>query len=223
MPSVNYITAASPEKPFLGMSIHLDKSLIRQLAMEAPPSVFAEGHNDKGVSVAEVEENVLNAFLRLVELLEKPDHREVLAPMILREIHFYLLIGKQGGFLRQLNTPGSLSSQIARAIAWLRENFKDPLKVDELARRVNMSTATLHRHFKRVTTLSPLQFQKRLRLQEAQRLMLAENMDANSASLAVGYESPHHFNREYKRLFGLPPFKDVSSKKTRPCKRQRSI
>lgn len=214
MPSANYITDASPEKPFLGMSIYLDRSLIRQLAMEAPPSVFAEGQNDKGVSVADVEEDVLNAFLRLAELLEKPDHRGVLAPMILREIHFCLLISKQGGFLRQLNTPDSHGSQIAMAVAWLRENYKEPLQVDELARRVNMSTATLHRHFKRVTTLSPLQFQKRLRLHEAQRLMLTESNDANSASLAVGYESPHQFNREYKRLFGLPPFKDVSSKRS---------
>jgi AraC-type DNA-binding domain-containing proteins len=214
MPSANYITDASPEKPFLGMSIYLDRGLIRQLAMEAPSSVFAEGQNDKGVSIADVEEDVLNAFLRLAELLEKPDHRGVLAPMILREIHFCLLIGKQGGFLRQLNTPDSHGSQIARAVAWLRENYKEPLQVDELARRVNMSTATLHRHFKRVTTLSPLQFQKRLRLYEAQRLMLTESNDANSASLAVGYESPHQFNREYKRLFGLPPFKDVSSKRS---------
>lgn len=213
MPSANYITSASPEKPFLGMSISLDRSLIRQLAMEAPPSVFTDGHKAKGVSVAEVEEDVLNAFLRLADLLGKPDHREVLAPMILREIHFCLLISKQGGFLRQLNTPDSHSSQIASAVAWLRGNFMEPLQVDELARRVHMSTATLHRHFKRVTTLSPLQFQKRLRLHEAQRLMLAESKDANSASLAVGYGSPHQFNREYKRLFGLPPFKDVSGKK----------
>lgn len=213
MPSANYITSATKEKPFLGMSILLDRSLIRQLAMEAPASVFASGHDGKGISVAEAEADILNAFLRLAELLEKPDRMTVLAPMVIREIHYCLLIGQQGGFLRQLNTLDSHSSQIAVVVSWLRENFKEALSVDALAERANMSTSTLHRHFKRVTTLSPLQFQKRLRLHEAQRLMLSESMDANSASLTVGYERAHQFNREYKRLFGQPPFRDVSMKR----------
>ena len=213
MPSANYITVASAEHPFLAMSVFLDRGIIRQLAMEAPPSAMSGGYNEKGVSVAEVEEEVLNAFLRLAELFDKPDRMNVLAPMVIREIHYCLLIGRQGGFLRQLDAPDSHNSQIATAVSWLRDNYKEPLRVDELAERVNMSTATLHRHFKRVTTLSPLQFQKRLRLHEAQRLMMTEGADANSASLAVGYESPHQFNREYKRLFGLPPFKDVAMRK----------
>ncbi len=211
MPSANYITSASMEKPFLAMSIYLDRSLIRELALEAPRAVLTSGSNEKGVSVAEAEEDVLDAFLRLADLLEKPDRMTVLAPMVIREIHYCLLIGRQGGFLRQLNAPDSHSGQIATAVSWLRENFKEPLQVDALARMVTMSSATLHRHFKRVTTLSPLQFQKRLRLHEAQRLMLAEGMDANGASLAVGYESPHQFNREYKRLFGQPPGRDVNA------------
>ena len=115
----------------------------------------------------------------------------------------------QGEFLRRLNTLGTQSNQISQAITWLRDNYREPLQVDKLAQKVNMATSTFHRHFKEVTTLSPLQFHKRLRLYEAKRLMLTESKDASSASLAVGYESPTQFNREYKRLFGEPPHRDV--------------
>jgi len=146
----------------------------------------------------------------LVELLEKPEQIPVLAPLIIREIHYRLLIGAQGERLRMINMLGTQSNQIARTITWLRDNYKEPLQVDELARKVNMATSTFHRHFRLVTTLSPLQFQKRLRLYEAQRLMLVENEDAAIAALAVGYESPTQFNREYKRQFGEPPHRHVS-------------
>ncbi|MFZ2448479.1 MAG: AraC family transcriptional regulator [Syntrophobacteraceae bacterium] len=210
MPSVNYITVASPEKPFLGISLNLDKYLTTQLAAEIPPSSRSGNGPCKGMAVADVDPDVLDAFLRLAELLEKPEQIPVLAPMIIREIHFRLLIGPQGEHLRMVNTLGTQSNQIARTITWLRGNYKEPLQVDELARKVNMATSTFHRHFREVTTLSPLQFQKRLRLYEAQRLMLAENEDASIAALAVGYESPTQFNREYKRLFGEPPHRHVS-------------
>ena len=163
----------------------------------------------KGLSVADVDPDILHAFLRLVELLEKPEQIPILGPLIVREIHYRLLIGPQGEFLRRLNTLGTQSNQIAQAITWLRDNYREPLQVDKLAQKVNMATSTFHRHFKEVTTLSPLQFHKRLRLYEAKRLMLTESKDASSASLAVGYESPTQFNREYKRLFGEPPHRDV--------------
>ena len=134
----------------------------------------------------------------------------VLSPMIVMEIHYRVLMGPQGGCLRMLSTAGSQSNQIAESISWLRQNFVAPFHVNELAARMNMATTTFHRHFKQITSMSPLQFQKRLRLYEAQRLMLAEDKDATSASLAVGYESPTQFNREYKRLFGEPPHRDIS-------------
>ncbi len=210
MPSVNYVTAASPEQPFLAVSLDLDRYLTTQLAAEIPPSSRLGNCSYKGMAVADVDPDVLDAFLRLAELLEKPEQIPVLAPMIIREIHYRLLIGPQGERLRVVNTLGTQSNQIAKTITWLRDNFKEPLQVDDLARKVNMATSTFHRHFREVTTLSPLQFQKRLRLYEAQRLMLAENEDAVIAALAVGYESPTQFNREYKRLFGEPPHRHVS-------------
>jgi len=213
MPSVNYVTVASQEQPFLGLSLILDKYLISQLAAEIPPSSRLGNNSYKGMAVADVDPDVLDAFLRLAELLEKPEQISVLAPMIIREIHYRLLIGPQGERLRMVNTLGTQSNQIAKTITWLRDNYKEPLQVDELARNVNMATSTFHRHFREVTTLSPLQFQKRLRLYEAQRLMLAENEDAAVAALVVGYESPTQFNREYKRLFGEPPHRHVSQLK----------
>ncbi len=209
MPSSSSIIAASPERPFLAVSLCLDKVLITRLAAETPLPPDRGPDAPKGISIAEVDPDVLDAFLRLVELLEKPTQIPVLAPMIIREIHYRLLIGPQGGHLRRLNTLGTQSNQIAQAITWLRENYKEQFQVDELARKVHMATSTFHRHFKEVTTLSPLQFHKRLRLFEAQRLMLAESENATSAGLAVGYESPTQFNREYKRLFGEPPHRDA--------------
>jgi AraC-like DNA-binding protein len=210
VPSVNYITAASPEQPFLAVSLNLDKYLTTQLAAEIPPSSRPGNGSYKGMAVAAVDPDVLDAFLRLAELLEKPEQIPVLAPMIIREIHYRLLIGPQGERLRMVNTLGTQSNQIAKTITWLRDNYKEPLQVDELAGKVNMATSTFHRHFREVTTLSPLQFQKRLRLYEAQRLMLVENEDAAIVALAVGYEGPTQFNREYKRLFGEPPHRHVS-------------
>lgn len=210
IPSSNHIIDASPEKPFLTVTLDLDKYLIAQLAAEIPLSSRVGNGAYKGIAVVKVDPEVHDAFLRLVELLEKPERIPVLAPMIIREIHYHLLIGPQGACLRMINTLGTQSNQIAKSITWLRENYKEPLHVDELARKVNMATSTFHHHFRQVTTLSPLQFQKRLRLYEAQRLMLVENEDATIAALAVGYESPTQFNREYKRMFGEPPHRHVS-------------
>jgi AraC-like DNA-binding protein len=209
MPSTFYVTGASPERPFLSISLDLDKYLISQLAAEIPGlSSLGNGCN-KGISVADVDPRVMDAFLRLVELLENPEQIPVLAPLISREIHYRLLVGPQGDHLRRLNTFGTQSNQIAQAITWLRGNYKEPLHIEKLAQKVNMAASTFHRHFKELTTISPLQFHKRLRLYEAQRLMLVENENAASASLAVGYESPTQFNREYKKLFGEPPHRDI--------------
>lgn len=210
IPSANHVLDASAEKPFLAVTLDLDKYLITQLAAEIPPSSRPENGSYKGMAVAEVDPDVLDAFLRMAELLDKPEQIPVLAPMLIREIHYRLLIGPQGERLRMINTLGTQSNQIANSITWLRENYKEPLQVDELARKVNMATSTFHRHFRQVTTLSPLQFQKRMRLFEAQRRMLVEHEDASIAGLSVGYESATQFNREYKRMFGEPPHRHVS-------------
>lgn len=212
MPSIYRLTDASPEKPFLAVSLELDRYLTTQLAAEVPPSLrfFGSDRSYRGVVVAEVEHGVLDAFSRLVDLLENPEQIPVLAPIIKRELHYRLLLGPHGACLREISTLGTQSNQIAQAITWLRANYREPLLVEALAKKVNMAPSTFHRHFRQMTTLSPIQFQKRLRLYEAQRLMLADDRDANSAALDVGYESVSQFNREYKRLFGEPPFRDIS-------------
>jgi AraC-like DNA-binding protein len=209
MPNASFITEASPKKPFLAVSLAIDSQLVTKLSSEIPPSKKSDC-SLSSISIAETEPELLEAYLRLARLLERPEQIPILAPLIIEEIHYRLLIGPQGRQLGMVNSLGSQSNQVAQAIAWLKQNFTKPLQVDKLAQRVNMATSTFHRHFRNVTTLSPLQYQKFLRLYEAQRLMIAENADALKASLAVGYESPTQFNREYKRLFGEPPHRHIS-------------
>lgn len=182
--------------------------------MEMPPASEKQSGRGGGLSIGELDADLLQCFLRLVELLDKPEQIRIRAPMVIREIHYLLLAGPQGESLRQLNTLGTQSNMIAQAISWLKDNYKEPLHVDELARRANMSSSTFHRHFKEITGLSPLQFHKQLRLHEAQRLMVLENRKASSVSLLVGYESDTQFNREYKRLFGEPPYRDKLQRQT---------
>lgn len=213
MPSMYYIVNPRPDKPFLALSLDIDPYLLAQLAASMSPSAQADNRQCHGAATAEASRDLLDAFLRLVELLDRPERLSVLAPMLIRELHYLLLIGPQGESLRQIHTLGTRSNQIAQAIAWLKDNYRHTLQVDELARRVHMATSTFHRHFKEVTGLSPLQYHKRLRLYEAQRLMLTENHSASSACLAVGYESGTQFNREYKRLFGEPPHRDTSQRR----------
>ena len=214
MPGVFHITDASPQAPFLSLSVKLDRRIITQLITEAPSIVTVQEGEVTPIVVDEVGKDLLQAFSRLVELLDTPSRIPVLAPMILREIHYYLLCGSQGKCLRLFNTNGTQANQIAQAISWLRENYTSPLRMEELARYANMAPSTFNRHFKEVTSLSPLQFQKRLRLYEAERLMLLEGKDAGTAALMVGYESGSQFNREYKRQFGAPPRKDVAKKRS---------
>ncbi|SHN71618.1 AraC family transcriptional regulator [Desulfovibrio litoralis] len=211
MPSLYRLTEASPEKPFLAISLGLDRYLIAQLIAEMQPSstFYSVKKSFKGVVVAKVELEILDAFSRLIDLIDYPDQIPVIAPLIKRELHYRLLLGFHGEWLREINTLGTQSNQIAKAISWLRKNYREPLLVENLAEQVNMAPSTFHRHFRQVTTLSPIQFQKRLRLYEAQRLMLTSSLDASSAAMTVGYESISQFNREYKRLFGEPPFRNI--------------
>lgn len=214
MPGVFHITDASPQALFLSLSVKLDRRIITQLITEVPSIVTAQEGEVTPIVVDEAGKDLLQVFSRLVELLDTPSRIPVLAPMIIREIHYYLLCGSQGKCLRLFNTNGTQANQIAQAISWLRENYTSPLRMEELARYVNMAPSTFNRHFKEVTSLSPLQFQKRLRLYEAERLMLLEGKDAGTAALMVGYESGSQFNREYKRQFGAPPRKDIAKKRS---------
>jgi AraC-like DNA-binding protein len=226
MPGVSHITEASAEYPFLSISVTLDKYIITQLLAEIPTGIQApqpagqrcadkRTSSPSAVVVSEAADEIQDAFLRLVKLLDNPAHIPILAPMIIREIHFRLLAGPLGDCLRMANTIGSQANRIARSVSWLREHYMESLQVEELAQMVNMAPATFHRHFQQVTALSPVQFQKCLRLYEAERLMLLEGKNAGAAALEVGYESGSQFNREYKRLFGSPPHQDVNKKRVK--------
>jgi transcriptional regulator GlxA family with amidase domain len=182
------------------------------LAEIQPPKVNSgsnpEDFTHRGMAVTDVDPYVLDAFLRLAELINDKERQKALAPLIIREIHYRLLTGPLGNQLRLINTIGSRSNQIAQAIAWLKSNYNKPIHINELAKIANMAPSTFNRYFRHLTNLSPLQYQKRLRLYEAQRLMLMENQNVSNAAILVGYESPTQFNREYKRMFGIPPLEN---------------
>ena len=167
--------------------------------------------SSRGMAAGILTVQLVTAMQRLIDLLDEQANIPILAPVIQREIVYRLLVGEQGMRLRQMAWVGSQSNQIAQAIHWLKENFSQPLKVDELARKNNMSKSTFHHHFRQLTDMSPLQYQKRLRLNEARRLMLLESMDVTRAAFEVGYESATQFTREYSRLFGAPPMRDVKN------------
>lgn len=213
MPISSCVLEASEDAPYLSMSLNLDKGLIAALAAKVPPTAEYSTHFSAGAVVQNVGPELLDAFLRLLELADKEEQSPILSDLVYQEIHYRLLISPFGKQLRTLNTLGSQSNQIAKAIAWLQENYNKPLHVEKLAAHLNMAPSTFHKHFKEITTISPLQFQKQLRLTEAQRLMLSANYDVTQAAFAVGYESSTQFNREYKRLFGESPRKDVMKMK----------
>lgn len=211
IPTVGSIIEASTEKPFMTLILDLDNYVISRLLSEGVCA--CSGSARRGMGIADADEALLDAFYRLVSLLDQPDRQKVMAPMIVKEIHYLLLTSPLGDILRSVNTKGSQNNQIANAIAWLKENYRRPFKIDELAQKFNMAESSFYRHFSKVTSLSPLQYQKQLRLYEAQRLMLSENFDAANAAYAVGYESASQFNREYKRMFGAPPKTNVNQMK----------
>lgn len=211
LPAIGEIIEASREKPFLALMMKLDQRVMTELMVEGrlrPPRPEPTG---RGMAVGQATLPLLQAFQRLIDLLDEPDDIPVLAPLIQREILYRLLVSDQGARLWQIASVGSQSHRIARAIDWLKANAAEPLRVDELAASVQMSTSTFHHHFRTLTAMSPLQFQKWLRLNEARRLMLTEHLDASTAAFRVGYESPSQFGREYHRLFGAPPLRDIIS------------
>jgi AraC-like DNA-binding protein len=212
LPVAARVVEASPGRPYLAVRLSLDLAVVGELLADdvvAPPL----GPPSRGITVTPVEPPLLDAVTRLVALLDSPPDVGPLAPLVLREITYRLLAGSQGTRLRQIAAAGAPAQRIASAIRWLKDHFADPLRVESLAKRVRMSPSAFHLHFKGVTALSPLQYQKRLRLQEARRLMLGEGLDAAGAAFRVGYESPSQFSREYRRLFGAPPRRDVAAVK----------
>ncbi|MFO0928755.1 MAG: AraC family transcriptional regulator [Gemmataceae bacterium] len=210
LPVTARVVEASPERPCLLVRIALHSAAVGELLADGTVAL-PSGPAGRGLAVTPVDLPLLDAVARLVALLDAPQDIGTLAPLVLREITYRLLTGPQGARLRQIASAGAPAQRIARAIRWLRDHFADPLQVEALARQVGMSPSAFHLHFKGVTAMSPLQYQKRLRLQEARRLMLGAGLDAAEAAFRVGYESPSQFSREYRRLFGAPPRRDVAA------------
>lgn len=211
IPTTVQVVKASRQKPCLGLVMKLDLREISQLVVDGNLPQPRVEPSSRGMALGEVTLPILDAFKRLIDLLDEPKDIPILAPVVKREIFYRILVGNQGTRLRQMASAGSPSHQIARAIDWLKDNYTEPLHVENLASYVHMSKSTFHHHFRKMTAMSPLQYQKWLRLNEARRLMLTESLDAGMAAFQVGYESPSQFSREYSRLFGDSPLRDVTN------------
>jgi AraC-like DNA-binding protein len=211
LPVVFQVEEASKERPYFGCRLNLDPSLVASVMMESGFETKKSDASVKAIGVSPVNADLLDAVVRLTRLLDKPSGQKVLAPLIRREIVYRLLAGGQGTRLGHLlaSSRGD-TRRISRAIRHLRKHFNEPLKIEETAHELGMSVSGFHHHFKSVTAMSPLQFQKQIRLQEARRLMLGEDLDAASAGFRVGYEDPSYFSRDYRKLFGAPPQRDIA-------------
>ncbi len=210
IPATSCVAEASPQKPLITVSLDLDSKLIAQMLSEMPLEKIKGDTLFGGFAVADADEGLMDAFLRLVKMLERPDEIPILAPIVIREIYSRILMSPMGRHVRQFCTLGTQNNQITRAVDWLKSNYQKPFKIEELAKYVNMAPTTFHRHFRKVTSVSPIQYQKNLRLHEARRLMISSNETVANAAYAVGYESPTQFSREYKRHFGVSPKRDVA-------------
>lgn len=211
LPVIANIMEASEAEPYLGLIMELDLPEISQLIVDSELTFNHDKAAPKGIAVGELSASLLDAFIRLMALLDDPGSIKVLAPVVKREIFYRLLTTEQGVRINQIVTAGSHSNQIAKAIGWLKNNFVKPLSVGDLASYTGMSKSAFYTHFRSMTSMTPLQFQKKLRLNEARRLMLTENLDAMATTFKVGYESPSQFSREYSRMFGAPPSKDIKA------------
>src|ERR671916_48537 len=210
LPTASRVTEASEERPYLGVVLGLDPALVGSVMVEVDQPAQREPAAVRAFDVSPLDAGLLDAVVRLVGLLDSPaEDARFLRPLVTREVVYRLLRGEQGDRLRQTAVLGGHSHRIARALERLREEFDRPLRIEDIAREVGMSVSGFHHHFKAVTAMSPLQFQKTLRLQEARRLMLGESLDAGEAGYRVGYEDPAYFSRDYKRHFGEPPRRDV--------------
>jgi AraC-like DNA-binding protein len=210
LPVSGHFVGASPATPALGLGLALRPAAIAPLLLETPPARWSRIPAGSSIATGDAGVDLLDAVARLLRLVEHPADAPVLAPLLEREILWRLLTGPHGGLLRQIGVADSGLSHVSRAIRWIRENYAEPMRIEELARLAGLSPSAFHRHFRAVTAMSPLQFQKRIRLQEARSLLVADAGDVAGVGHLVGYDSPSQFNREYRRLFGAPPGQDAA-------------
>lgn len=215
LPAVGQVIEASEQRPYLCLKLELDARLIGELLLQVGRSGVPSS-TDRGLFVARTSPQLLDAVLRLTKLLQHPRDAAILAPLVVREIHYRVLTGELGHRLRELCVVDSQVNRVARAIDLLRKRFTESLRIEDLAAAAHMSESSLHHRFKAVTAMSPMQFQKQLRLHEARRLMLTEGLEAAAAAHRVGYESPSQFSREYRRLFGAPPRREIETVRSGP-------
>jgi AraC-like DNA-binding protein len=216
VPIVGQIIEASPAAPYLCLRLDLEPAAIGALMLEAKMPGLPNDAPGPALSLSNITPELLDAAIRLVRLLGAPRDIPVLAPLAEREILYRLLLGEQAPQLRQIAFAESKLQQINRAIGWIKRNYRESFSIDAVAAEARMSPSTFHAHFKSVTSMSPLQYQKQLRLQEARRLILSQSLDAATAGHSVGYESPSQFSREYKRAFGAPPARDIARLRDSP-------
>jgi AraC-like DNA-binding protein len=210
VPVAGHVTQASPAEPFLALKLDLDPSRIAELALKVYPDGLPQSQRNLAIAITDADPGITQAVIRLMELLADPGVMPLVAPLVMEEILVRLLLSPIGGRVAQIGQEDSRLQQVSRAVSWVRSHFDRTLDVQRLAAMVHMSPTTFHQHFKSVTSMSPLQYQKVLRLQEARRLMLSRMMDAGTASRQVGYQSASQFSREYGRFFGNAPTRDIA-------------
>jgi AraC-like DNA-binding protein len=209
LPLTSQITQATRAEPFLAFGLPLQPALVAQLLVETRPAL-ARRHDGPGIATGDADDRLLDAVVRLLRLLDEPRDVPVLAPGLRREIHWRLLNGPQGVVVRQIGLDNNHCALVARAIGWIETHYDRVMRIDDLAKHVGMSVASLNRHFRTVTGMSPLQYQKQLRLQKARIQLIAAPHDVAAAGYAVGYRNPSQFSREYRRMFGAPPGQDAA-------------
>jgi len=219
LPTVTEVLEASSDAPYLSLLMRLDLQAARQMIAEVDTHEANMSVGGAAMATGPATLELFDAIKRLVDLLDKPKDLAHLGVLIQREIIYRILTSPAGARFRETVLLGTQSQRTAKAIAWLRENYMQPLKVEDLAEMAGMGVSTLHHHFRAMTAMSPLQYQKHLRLHEARRILLGENVDAATAAIRVGYESASQFNREYRRMFGAPPIRDVTPLRTTKANR----
>ncbi|UYL10289.1 AraC family transcriptional regulator [Bdellovibrio sp. SKB1291214] len=205
MPTIISIAKASPKVPYMGIAVRLELEMVRSIIAEMEISGTQVEHSESAIAIRPVTTNILEPVLRAAILASEKKDISIMAPLLQREIYYRLLSGPSGDRLRQFAQLGSQTNRVSKAVNWIRDNFQKKMSIEDLAKMANMGVSTFHRHFSEITTMSPIQYQKNLRLHEARRLMITEDLDAATSAMHVGYESVTQFNREYRRLFGQPP------------------